>query len=401
MTPLQITMSRYGTGASALISALRSSTRNIDHAQIFSYCYKQSSFTPGYAFMTIMALNLATLGLLLNSPSVIIGAMLISPLMGPIMAVGFAFPSLDFALLSKGGVTLLAGVLIAIATATLLVYISPINDLTSELLARTRPNLFDLLVALFSGLVGGYAIVRNNSTAIVGVAIATALMPPLATVGFGIATQQIWVARGAAMLFITNITAIAVGVAIIAIWYGFGQIVSKKILFWQSVITILVGMALLIPLLKSLATIATEMGVNQTVRKVLRAQVENNLSNLLGEYRVNLLADGSVQVVGIAYVEKIGIGLEKMMTQDLEVSLGRKVSVMMKQIPVLDMETLKEKTEPPPGVTLPSSVANPINPIPTPPPTLTPKPIEPQAALNVENGTTAMMTPALQADPSP
>ncbi|MBF0342423.1 MAG: DUF389 domain-containing protein [Magnetococcales bacterium] len=109
--------------------------------------------------------------------------------MGPIIAVGFAFPGFNLSLLFKGGVTLLIGVLISVVIATLLVSLSPIDDLTSEILARTRPNLFDLLVALFSGLVGGYAIVRSNHTAIVGVAIATALMPPLATVGFGIATQ--------------------------------------------------------------------------------------------------------------------------------------------------------------------------------------------------------------------
>ncbi|MBF0416184.1 MAG: DUF389 domain-containing protein [Magnetococcales bacterium] len=349
-----------------MVSLYRFPPRNVDHAAIFTYCHEQSSFTPGYAAMTIMSLSLATLGLLLNSPSVIIGAMLISPLMGPILAIGFAFPSHDFTLLSKGGLTLLAGALIAIATATLLVYISPIDDLTAELLARTRPNLFDLLVALFSGLVLGYATVRRNHTAIVGVAIATSLMPPLATVGFGIATQQTWVARGASMLFITNTTAIALGVTLVAIWYGFGRILSKKILFGQSVIITLVGLTLLIPLLKALTTIATEMGVNQVVRKVLRAQVENNLSNLMGDYRVNLLANGSVQVVGVVYVEKIGLELEKMLTQDLEVSLGRKVNLVMKQIPVRDMDVLKEKTSPPPGVTPPSAVANPIKPVPDP-----------------------------------
>ncbi|MBF0342422.1 MAG: hypothetical protein HQL95_15865 [Magnetococcales bacterium] len=172
------------------------------------------------------------------------------------------------------------------------------------------------------------------------------------------------------MLFITNTTAIAIGVSLVAVWYGFGRIISRQTLFWQSMTTLLIGLSLLIPLLDSLRTIATEMGVKQMVRKVLNAQVENNLSNLMGEYRVNLLADGSVRVVGIAYVETIGVELEKVITQDLETSLGRRVNVVMKQIPVRDIVALKEKQAPPPGMTLPSSVANPITPI-----------IDPQIAL--------------------
>ncbi|MBF0399497.1 MAG: DUF389 domain-containing protein [Magnetococcales bacterium] len=343
-----------------MVGRLRSIIPTVDQTSILDHCHGQGTLSGGFAFMTIMSLGLATLGLLLNSPSVIIGAMLVSPLMGPIIAVGFAFPALNLPLLLKGGTTLLIGVLISVLTATALVSLSPIDDLTSEILARTRPNLFDLLVALFSGLVGGYAIINANMTAIVGVAIATALMPPLATVGFGIATHQTWVAHGAAMLFVTNISAITLGVSLVAIWYGFGRAMSGRGLLWQGMITVLIGMSLLTPLLNSLRGIAEEMAVKRTVRTVLEAQVEKDLSNMMGEYRVNLLADGSVQVMGIAYVDKPGNELETLVAQNLEVSLGRKVKVLLKQIPVHDLETLKEKQSPPPAIRLPSAVANPI-----------------------------------------
>ncbi|MBF0422700.1 MAG: DUF389 domain-containing protein [Magnetococcales bacterium] len=346
-----------------MIRVVTSRRNNVEHSLILENIFNQGRFSAGFAFMTVMSLSLAILGLLLNSPSVIIGAMLISPLMDPIIAMGFAFSNFNLALLLQGGKTLLIGIFLAIAASVLLVTLSPITDLTPEILTRTRPNLFDLLIAFFSGLVAGHAIVRIKNTAIVGVAIATALMPPLATVGFGIATHQTWVAKGAAMLFATNTTAIALGVALIAVWYGFGRVVSQKILLWQGLTTATIGFSLLIPLLDSMRVIAEEIGVKQVVRGVLNAQIENNLSNLMGEYRVNLLENGSVQVMGIAYVETMDPQLEKMMTQDLEVSLGRKVKVVMKQIPVRDLDFLKEKETPPPGVIRPSAVANPVKPV--------------------------------------
>lgn len=312
--------------------------------------------------MTVMALGLATLGLLLNSQTVVIGAMLVSPLMSPIVAVGFALPNFNLSLFFRGTVTLLVGVLVSVMTATLLVSISPIDELTSEILARTRPNLFDLLVALFSGLVGGYSIVFSNLTAIVGVAIATALMPPLATIGFGIATQQAWVAYGAAMLFITNISAITLGVSIMSAWYGFSRVISRRGLLWQALLVVLIGLLLLAPLLNSLRATAEEISVKRVVRNVVKAQVEHDLSNMMGEYRVTLLPDGSVQVIGVVYVEKLGNELGKLVTQNLEVALGRKVKVVLKQIPVNDMDALKEKSVPPPAIQSQSAVANPIQP---------------------------------------
>ncbi|MBF0147146.1 MAG: DUF389 domain-containing protein [Magnetococcales bacterium] len=340
-------------------------SKTVDHGAILESCLKQSDLTFGYVFMLVMSIGLATLGLLLNSPTVIIGAMLVSPLMNPIMAIGFAFPNFNIPMLFRGGGTLLVGVILSVITASLLVSLSPMNDLTSEILARTRPNLFDLLVALFSGLVGGYATIRANHAAIVGVAIATALMPPLATVGFGIAIRQAWVAQGAAMLFITNTVAIALGVALVAAWYGFGRIHVRKVVLWHGAIILLIGFSLFVPLFNSLMDIAEETGIKHEVRKTLQSLVENNMSNLMGDYRVDLLPDRSVKVMGIIYVEHVGHELEKLIHQDLEVSLNRKVKVLIKQIPVREMDVLKEKQLPLPGIPIPSAVANPIAQIPS------------------------------------
>jgi uncharacterized hydrophobic protein (TIGR00271 family) len=116
--------------------------------------------------------------------------MLLSPLMGPIMGLGFALAIGDRDWLRQSGRTLLLGSLVAVVLCAVLVFLSPIQTITSEIAARTRPNLFDLFIALFSALAGAYAMIRGREGTIVGVAIATALMPPLTVVGFGLATSN-------------------------------------------------------------------------------------------------------------------------------------------------------------------------------------------------------------------
>ncbi len=138
--------------------------------------------------MLIFANDDASLGLNVNSAAVIIGAMLVSPLMGPIMGVGLSLGINDFDLLKKSLRNFSLMVVVAIATSTLYFFISPLGTARSELLARTVPTTYDVLIAFFGGLAGIVAQSRQdrNSTVIPGVAIATALMPPLCTAGFGL-----------------------------------------------------------------------------------------------------------------------------------------------------------------------------------------------------------------------
>ena len=130
--------------------------------------------------MTMMSAGIAVLGLLLSSPAVVIGAMLISPLMNPILGLGFSLALFDFAELRRSLSALAIGATAALLFTAFIVLVSPLKAPTAEILARTRPNLFDLLVALFAALAGTFAIIRGRGETIVGVAIATALMPPLA-----------------------------------------------------------------------------------------------------------------------------------------------------------------------------------------------------------------------------
>lgn len=162
-------------------------------------------------WVLIFATMIASLGLNVNSPAVIIGAMLISPIMGPIMGVGLSLGINDFELLKTSLRNLMLMFIVAIVTSTVYFFVSPLSSNSSELLARTVPTTYDVLIALFGGLAGIVAQTRTdrNSTVIPGVAIATALIPPLCTAGFGIATGQPRFIVGAFYLFFINSVFIA------------------------------------------------------------------------------------------------------------------------------------------------------------------------------------------------
>lgn len=162
-------------------------------------------FKSANAWTLVFAIFIASVGLNVNSTAVIIGAMLISPLMGPIVGAGFSLGINDFELLKRAGRNLLIAIFISIVTSTLYFLISPFSEAQSELLARTAPNFYDVLIAAFGGAAGIVAVSRKEKgNAIPGVAIATALMPPLCTAGFGIANGEPKYFLGAIYLFVIN-----------------------------------------------------------------------------------------------------------------------------------------------------------------------------------------------------
>ncbi len=171
------------------------------------------------------AVIIASVGLNVNSTAVIIGAMLISPLMGPINGVGLAVGTYDMELLRRSIRNLFFMVGISIVASTLYFLLSPLGDAQSELLARTRPTIYDVLIATFGGLAGIVAASRKDLpfTVVSGVAIATALMPPLCTAGYGIATWQLSYAFGAFYLFFINSFFIALATFVMVRYLRFPQ----------------------------------------------------------------------------------------------------------------------------------------------------------------------------------
>jgi uncharacterized hydrophobic protein (TIGR00271 family) len=187
-----------------------------DESETIEYISKNVEFRGANLWILIFAIFVASIGLNVNSTAVIIGAMLISPLMGPIMGIGLAAGINDFELLKRSFRNLSTAVFISILTSSIYFFITPIHDVQSELLARTEPTVWDVLIALFGGLAGIVAGSRKEkSNAIPGVAIATALMPPLCTAGYGIATGNLYFFLGAFYLFFINSVFISLSTYII------------------------------------------------------------------------------------------------------------------------------------------------------------------------------------------
>ena len=176
-----------------------------DEQEIIESVKKGIVFKGFNLWVLVFAIFVASLGLNVNSTAVIIGAMLISPLMGPIIGMGLAVGISDFDMLKRSfkHYALSAGV--SVVTATIYFLLSPINEVQSELLARTSPNIYDVLIAFFGGMAGVVAIcAKEKGNVIPGVAIATALMPPLCTAGFGLAQGEWMFFFGALYLFFIN-----------------------------------------------------------------------------------------------------------------------------------------------------------------------------------------------------
>lgn len=181
-----------------------------DHAELDQALRGGVELRGATPWILMFAIVIASIGLNTNSTAVIIGAMLISPLMGPIVGIGYGFGILDFALIRRSLLNLAIAAAISLATSTLYFLLTPLSEAQSELLARTTPSLWDVLIALAGGLAGIIGLTRRERTTVIpGVAIATALMPPLCTAGYGLANGNWQVFGGAFYLFSINCVFIA------------------------------------------------------------------------------------------------------------------------------------------------------------------------------------------------
>lgn len=182
---------------------------------VFNEIKKGIVFRGTNLWILFFAIIVASVGLNMNSTAVIIGAMLISPLMGPINGMGYSIATYDFELFKKSVKNFTFAIITSLIGSTAYFLISPISAAHSELLARTSPTIYDVLIALFGGLAGIVAIVsKQKRNVIPGVAIATALMPPLCTAGYGLATLQMNFFFGAIYLFTIN----TIFIALAAVW---------------------------------------------------------------------------------------------------------------------------------------------------------------------------------------
>ncbi len=186
-----------------------------DYTKIHDTVEKGIEFKGTNLWILIFAIFIASIGLNVNSTAVIIGAMLISPLMGPILGIGYSIATYDFPLLKKAIINYIFAIVTGLIASAIYFFVSPIYQAHSELLARTQPNIYDVLIALLGGLAGIIALsCKNRGNVIPGVAIATALMPPLCTAGYGLATTQWNFFFGALYLLLINTVFIGVATLI-------------------------------------------------------------------------------------------------------------------------------------------------------------------------------------------
>jgi uncharacterized hydrophobic protein (TIGR00271 family) len=272
--------------------------------------------SPGFDFflLVVLSCSIATLGLITDSPAVIIGAMLLAPLMSPIIGLGLASLIGDAKFLKNALSALLRGALLAILLAVVVTWVNnqlpfiSMQELPKEVLSRTRPTPIDLAIALAGGLAAAYAMTQPNlSAALPGVAIATALMPPLCTVGIGIALGRWEVMLGALLLFLTNAVTIAFSAVLVFFVRGFSSAFNLKnghlprsLIYSAILVTVL-----LVPLSYFSVRFFREASQNRLVQTVLASEV----SRLDGVELVDAEIDRSGETMDIIITVRTGIAL--------------------------------------------------------------------------------------------
>lgn len=324
----------------------------VDKKSVIKDIYSEIDISAGYFVMLTLANLIALSGLLLNSIAVIIGAMLISPLMGPMLSFGFSFITGDKVIWRKSIKKLSISVAVTILTAALATFISPLSDVTAEILSRTTPNLYDLLVAFFAGMAGVAAICtkKNYLTVVPGVAIATAVIPPLSVTGFGLGIGNLFIATGGFFLFFTNFVAIVITSCIIFYVYGFRMNAEnemdkaqlrKRVIFLS--ITLF---AISIPLIYTLGKTISEAKLKKDIQTTLRASLDKEGASRLSDFTYLKKEDGELEINAV--VDTVSYLRErdtKPLETKLENRLQRKVKFNLEQIKVLKGGLLEAKTK--------------------------------------------------------
>jgi uncharacterized hydrophobic protein (TIGR00271 family) len=248
---------------------------------------------PNLDFFVLISLSaiIAALGLIINSAAVVIGAMLVAPLMSPIVGVGLAMVlgNIRFLRLSVGAVA--RGALLALVVGAVIGVFQIGKPLTPELLARTQPSIVDLLIALFSGIAAAYALSKSTAAAALpGVAIAAALVPPLATSGVVFTAGYFVESLGALLLFVTNFIAITIGSAVVFLILGFRPtraVKERKEVRTRSVLVALSSLAMVSLILVTTTYLLNERNRNEVrIRQVTEEQLSEITGAKLGEMNI-------------------------------------------------------------------------------------------------------------------
>jgi len=286
-----------------------------------------------YAFISLSS-AIAILGLLLDSAAVIIGAMLVAPLMSPILATAQGIVQGNLQMIQRAGATTLKGSSVAIGVATLITALSPNLLPTEQILSRTAPNLLDLGVALAAGAVGAWAVSRaSGAAALPGVAIAVALVPPLCVVGYGLGTSRFWISGGAFLLFLTNLAAIVLVGSLVLVLLGFRptRVEREAQVRKAAVITLLTVAMLIIPLGLTTIQVSRQGRLEAEIKSALRTGSDTSFR--IWDFEVSRQGRGFL-VEGTIYAFS-GFETERIFEfqEELERSVGVPILVQLTVVP--------------------------------------------------------------------
>jgi len=333
--------------------SLKHSISNKKREDVYRYIKIESPGGKTYFLLVTLAAIVATLGLLTNSSSVIIGAMLISPIMSPIIAMSFSITLGDSKIFSVAIKEIIFGILLAITVSVFITLFLPSRTLTTEILSRTKPTIIDLIIALASGAAGAYTMCNKKESSVVpGVAIATALMPPLCVVGTGLAQSDYTVAVGGFILFLTNLIAINLASALVFKAFGFttkdeiykinDETSTVKTHKRRLFISIMAFVIILIPLSFFMySTIVEEKNrklIDDSLNESTRSFDGVDLINYTYKYENNKYLISAV----VRSINKLDGSNIKFMENNLEKQLGKPTEIKMKVLLAQEIDALTE-----------------------------------------------------------
>ena len=344
--PRRLTLSRRAWDAFMLVTPNLSEAEKID-----VYRESRRSARTSRDFFTMIALSaaIATFGLMLNAPAVIIGAMLIAPLMNAIIAMGLGIVLGDARLLILGAKTTFWGVAATLLVSFLLEFFIPFDTITPEMFSRSAPNLLDLGVALAAGAAGGYALARKQvSSSLPGVAIAVALIPPLATTGAALALAEWHVAMGAGLLFLTNLIGIVVMSSWMFLTMDFKPEVTRQErmrLFsrgWQAILVMV--LLITIPLAVVTARQIQRQNMKIAIASALAAEFSKMPNAELSSWHYEEKNDVLALELEVESGETLSQSDYRILQDSLAERLGRPVALAIKSIPTLRLAPQPEAT---------------------------------------------------------
>ncbi|MDA3945404.1 MAG: TIGR00341 family protein [Helicobacteraceae bacterium] len=226
--------------------------REDDFKELFVALRQSASVSSIFIMLMILSTLLATTGLFQNSVPVIIGAMILAPLMSPIVSFSMGVVRGEKELLTESAITLMLGIFTALLFSCLFTYIMPLNILTDEMRSRLNPNVLDLVVAILSGVAGAYAHAKSEiAKSLAGVAIAVALVPPLSVTGIGIGWWDMEIVYGSFLLFLTNLAGMTLAAALTFLLLGFAPVKrATRGIIWTSVFLAIVTVPLFVAFFK-------------------------------------------------------------------------------------------------------------------------------------------------------